>query len=172
VGDLLAKRNLKRKTKCLIKIYCLIFILALSCIGVGYGAFSDEVQLVGKVYTGNIDPVFLKDILVDIQGEGQVSTYLKDKHTMVILVQNAHAGDVYDIRYKIANYGSIPVSFKTITSESDPGIELSLQKPTGVIMGHGDTAEGMVSIEVGEVTPDSTYECSVSFSISQWNTVD
>jgi hypothetical protein len=173
VGDLVVRPYLKKKrSKSIIKIYCLIFILVLSCLGVGYGVFSEGAHLVGKVYTGNIDPVFLKDIQVYIHGQGQVSAHLKGEHTIVISVQNAHTDDIYHIRYKIANKGSIPVSFKAITSESDPGIALRIEKPTGIIKGHGDTTEGEITIEVGEVSPDSTYECSVSFSISQWNTID
>ncbi|MDI9568672.1 MAG: hypothetical protein WBI83_04875 [bacterium] len=43
----------------LLKVYCLLFILAVGSIGVGYGAFSDGLQLAATVYTGNIAPVFL-----------------------------------------------------------------------------------------------------------------
>jgi hypothetical protein len=172
VSDLMVKRYSK-KNKSFIKIYCLLFILAFGSIGVGYAALSDGVELRGTVHTGNIDPVFLEDIQMEIKGQGEVRTYLMDEYTIGVSVKNAYTEDLYSIRYKIANYGSIPIAFKAISSKTDPGVAVKLQNPKGVIKGHGATAEGEIMIEVGEeVSPDGTYECLVSFAISQWNTVD
>ena len=91
---------------------------------------------------------------------------------MQISIKNAHVGDVYHIQYKVANEGTIPVKVKTITSDSDSEIHLKLKNPEGIIEGYGDRESGAITIEVGEVEPDSTYQCMVSFVISQWNAID
>ena len=169
----MGQKHLKKKrSKGFIKIWCLVLFLALSIIGVGYGGCWGECKIMGTVFAGNIDPVFVEDIKVDADGEEQVTAFLDKKNIMQISIKNAHVGDVYHIQYKVANEGTIPVKVKTITSDSDSEIHLKLKNPEGIIEGYGDRESGAITIEVGEVEPDSTYQCMVSFVISQWNAID
>jgi len=167
------KKHLRKKrSRGFLKIWCLVLLLALSIIGVGYGAYGDGCEIMGTVFTGNIDPVFVEDIKVDVDGEGQVTALLDQENIMEISIKNAHIGDVYHIQYNVANNGTIPVKVKAVTFDSDSEIHLELKNPEGIIEGYGDRESGAITIKVGEVQPDSTYECMVSFVISQWNAID
>lgn len=83
----------------------------------------------------------------DIETEASYVEISEDKKRMDVFINNAYPGYRAKIKYKIENYGTIPVKC-IVTCDSIDGIKVDIKEPEGNIYGFGDCREGTIAIEL------------------------
>ena len=168
------KKKIKRLSR--FGMMCMVLILCMNLIGVGYGFWTDGMDIEGVVSTGNIDPVFSKYELYELVEEGYpaCSTDLRlddGGKKLYIHIQDAYPGYSARIRFEITNQGTVPIICDMATDSIADCLSIRVNEPTGMIKGFGESKEGEVEITVGDVVQDESYEFTVNLLFEQWNTV-
>lgn len=145
--------------------------LALGLLGVGFAAWQDGLTIRGTTATGNIDPAFTDCwVAGESVSPSQADVFVTDEgKRLVILIADAHPGYHADFGYLLTNRGSVPVRFETAWEASAPGLAVTNNLPYGVLEPDGGTAEGGLSVTVGDVEEESQYNFSLTLIFRQWN---
>jgi hypothetical protein len=175
--DLKKKRNPIRLSKR--GIIYISLIIVLNTAGVGYGNWNMDIKSQSVISTGGIDPVFVEceiteesereenekaapeeafAVIAD-EAEEEVSyvEISEDKKRMDVYIKGAYPGYSAEIKYIIENQGTIPIQCRMGCGSID-GINVEIEEPEEVIYGFGDSAEGVIRIDLEKELEEKTEE--------------
>lgn len=117
-----------------VKIYALALVLVLSCLGVSYAAWSDELVVEGSVETGDIDVYFSDfDVVYDADAntkdDEEVATVslvsvCEDDKELKFEIDNAYPQFMANIEFEVHNQGSIPVKLQSVDIDAPGELEV------------------------------------------------
>lgn len=159
-------------------LFWMAIIFIIGVIGPTAASWMDLPLVNTVVSTGDIDPVFSKaDVIPQENADGEqlsgmdcnVSTSIEnDGKRLVIRIDGAYPDYSTKIQYEICNRGSVPVRFTT-RLEADDLLEVTNSLEEGLLEGNNDRVEGELSIDVGEVEEESSYDFEIVLDFEQWN---
>ncbi len=171
-----------------IGILALALVIMLGVMGVGYAAWSDEIDIAGIVNTGEwndtlveglcwTSPAEQTDTYIDCWGLLDTSPDLPDPDQMALYIDNATSGVTYNCDFFIYNEGTIPTALQSIAvwASNDLSVtvlDLSTGMPLepGTPIEPGESVSGTVSIELkASATPGWDYLTTVTFVTVRWN---
>ncbi len=136
-----------------IGILAMVAVLALGALGVGYAAWSADLNIAGTVTTGTFTAVFGgTDVTSPVYADApanvaQYTTSGTGTATLTILVTTAYPNLVFHVPFTVTNTGSVPIHDVTFdTDTSTPGITVT-SDAVGAI-GAGDTSAGGTNITI------------------------
>lgn len=144
-------------------------IFALNFLGVSYAAWTDGLGSRLTLSTGNIDPVFYKNICLDkSKGKGELSIRFTDKHTMYI---KGKVTPDYKatIKYNVLNEGTLPVKYTPAPQNQVKDLKLQLTQYPGVIQPKksysGLTGDSKLDISAQK---KGKYDFELQLPFTQW----
>jgi len=181
-----------------IKIYALVLVLVLGCLGAAYAAWVDELKVNGRVEAGNID-VYFKDAKLCFDGDDKDIVdadveIIDDKKLKVTIKDFYPCVDGY-LSFRVHNRGSVPVVLENMDIKlrpEDKGLTLEQTeelpkfcKPSwwnkqetlkeGVQLGQSNKAQKALYFNLDQFicedkdTQDMVYEFTVTLDFIQYN---
>lgn len=163
------KKRKKVKLKNNIGVVCIISIIMLNAVGVGYAYFVNSLNINAVITTGTINPIFSYAKIVRENPETNSAnvSISEDGKSMIIQAQNGLPGYSFYVNYNVRNNGSIPVTCKLLNNEIDSSIILDSQIPAGGIQSLGGIGEGSFKITLGNVERNKNYNFSINLFCQQ-----
>lgn len=148
---------------------CILVALLINLLGVGYGYYSDILNLHGFVSTGNIDVVFDDCTVQDnnLQVSYTDARIDGNKKRLLVKIRDAYPGDNIDINYKAVNNGTIPVVSQVMLESEDPAIAIDIPNQNSYINGYGDSMNGNIRVTLGNVEEKKSYNFSIDLLFHQ-----
>ncbi|MDD2402398.1 MAG: hypothetical protein PHD60_09400 [Clostridia bacterium] len=143
---------------------CVICIISLGMVGIGYGAWNETLNFVGTATAGCIEPVFINSNLFlhtgneNWIGNAVVSNSGKEIN---VNINKAFSRDMYYLDFEIKNEGTLPIQTEVITETSGTSLKVQLIKKPKKVIEAKETTEGRLKIMV----ENAKYDCDSSFMV-------
>lgn len=152
-----------------IGLICLALVLSLGAVGIGVAAWRGELAASGVVNTGNIDIVFDN---CRVWGSNASTCIASGGKKLIVDVDDAYPGYTAHFRYRVENWGTVPVKFRIEVSRKSPVLDIKGTFPRGVIGANGDGEQADLWLTVNDCDESATYTFEVNLVFSQWNDLD
>lgn len=148
---------------------CLGFILSMSCLGIGWGMWTDSLNIEGTVTMGSMVPkVILKNPRV-VGGHNHGDIYINNQE-LEVSITNADNDDVFFIDYEIRNDGTVPFYYvinKEVQEINGSSPEININPINGLVS--SDSKTGTIIISKGDSKTKNAYNLIIRFNFTQWN---
>lgn len=154
-------------------ILIMIFMMALSALGIGYAWWTEQLTASGSVQTGNIDVKMdnLKVIERDDLNVGTcTATLAQDQKVITVSIANAYPRYVCNIAFTLSNHGSVPAKITNINLPVFNGEFTVIPTLKETMLLGSEPVEGNFRIEIRrEADQLANYTFDLSFDIVQAN---
>jgi hypothetical protein len=141
----------------------LILLIALSTLGLAYGAWTETLTINGTVSTGTFDVQFY-GFYLDYAAPGCNATLSQDGHTLTVTIEKAYPGYHCGGGGVIRNLSSVPAKINSLVAVNDT-VPSNFHPPAGLVW-LTDTAGNVVPAGGSFVLAADSYGGGVTFDLS------
>jgi predicted ribosomally synthesized peptide with SipW-like signal peptide len=156
-----------------IGIIIMIFMMALSALGIGYAWWTEQLTATGSIQTGNID-IKMENLRVTEGDSLQVGDCLYelsgDQKVITVTINNAYPKYTCSIDFTLNNYGTVPAKITNINLPILKGEFIIVPKLKETMLLTSQPVTGNFFIEIRQkAAEDTKYQFDLSFDVVQAN---
>ena len=160
-GKHLAKR--KRNSFAKIGTICLVLLVALGLMGVGYAAWSEVLNINATVEIGTWG-----GSLSDPSPTSGTIVLSTSPNVLTVTITSAEANTTYTGSFNVNNTGTVPIKIDSITPADVPeGVTDSVSVATQIEPGIPEV--GTITVTTGASPPAGVFSFTETFVFVQWN---